>query len=82
MRVPPCAAVGNRIEVLEQHRLIRALGILIVPHVVWVWPAGDFLVDSVGIDHCYRNKITVVHGTCITDCKRVSKDGLDRAPYL
>lgn len=82
VRVPPGAAIGNRIKVLEQHRLVRALGILIVPHVVWVLLAGDFLVDSVGIDHGNRDEILVIHGTGIADSKRVSQDGLDGTPYL
>lgn len=82
MGVPPGAAVGNRIEVLEQHRLVRALCILIVPHVVWVLLASNFFIDGVGIDHGHRNEILVVHRTCITDSKRVFQDGLDGAPHL
>lgn len=82
MRVPPGAAIGDRIEILEQHWLVRALRILVVPHVVRVFLACNLLINGVGIDHCYRNKVLVVHRACITNSERVFQDGLNGAPYL
>lgn len=82
MRNPSCTTIIQRIIALDKQRLIRPLGILEVPTMIWIWLDSVRLARAVRIDQRSGNKVTVRDGMGIRKGKRISEDGLDWAPDL
>jgi hypothetical protein len=82
MRNPSCTTIIQRIIALDKQRLIRPLGILEVPTMIWVRFDGVRLSCTIRVDQRSGNKVAVRHGMGIRKGKRISEDGLDGTPDL
>jgi hypothetical protein len=82
MRNPSCTTIIQRIKALDKQRLIRPLGILEVPTMIWVRFDGVRLTRTVRVDQRSGNKVAVRHGMGIRKGKRISEDCLDGTPDL
>jgi len=82
MRNPSCTTIIQRIIALDKQRLIRPLGILEVPTMIWVRLDCVRLARAIRVDQRSWNEIAVRHGMGVRQGERISEDGLDWAPDL